>query len=89
MKIGLTRLTPSLRELPVSLQLKNNRSKYIMPIPTNGYIIDPKKFKNEIKDIEINFKEIKYLLIMMLKGNPDFIKNLVKTDSNRFVNITA
>ncbi len=89
MRIETASLTPSLRELPVSLQINNRKGKYALPLPNDGYIINPQKFKNEIKDIEINFKEIKYLLIMMLRGDPNFIKNLIKTDKARFVNVSA
>ncbi|MBN1897467.1 MAG: hypothetical protein JW827_01720 [Spirochaetes bacterium] len=89
MSIGLTQLIPTLRELPVSLQINPKRGKYSLPASNDGYIINPKKFKNEIKDLDVNFKDIKYLLIMMLKGNPEFIEKLIRTDNSRFVNMKA
>ncbi len=86
MKINNSYLSRSIRELPVSLQL-NNRTKYRLPISNDGYIINPKNLDTKID--EIDFKDIKYLLIMMLRGNPNFIENLVKTDSSKFVNTSV
>ncbi len=78
----------SLRSLPVSLKL-NNSSKFNPPIKNNGYIINPHKFANEIKEDSINIDEIKKLLLMMLRGNSNFIDTLVKTGNSKYVNTIA
>lgn len=88
MRVAMNNIMPNIRELPISLKLNRNEN-YLPPIKNNGYIIDPKKFQNEIKNVDINLQEIKALLLMMLKGNSDFIKQLIKTNSNNFVNTLA
>ncbi|MBU1077763.1 MAG: hypothetical protein KKH98_10750 [Spirochaetes bacterium] len=86
MKVMPNNIMPHIRELPFSLKL-NNGTKYAMPIKNDGYIIDPRKFQHEIKEVDL--KEIKTLLLMMLKGNNDFISELIKPGNNRFVDTTA
>ena len=76
----------SIRQLPVSLKLNRN-SKYIPPIRNNGYIIDPNKFRNEIKENKIDLNEIKALLLMMLKGDANSISKLIRPNQNKFVDI--
>ncbi len=75
----------NIRQLSVSLKLNTN-NKHIPPIKNNGYIIDPNKFRNEIKNYDINLDEIKALLLMMIKGNDNFISELIKPNGNNFVN---
>jgi len=88
MKIENVKLFPEIRELPVLLNIKKN-AKYELPINNNGYIINPEKFRDQIKDEFVNIDDIKTLLLMMLKGNADFIKNLIRTEERHFVNIEA
>lgn len=88
MRVGMSHTMPTIRELPISLKLNRNEN-YLPPIKNNGYIIDPKKFQNEIKNVDINLQEIKALLLMMLKGNSDFITQLIKTNSSNFVDTSA
>ncbi len=88
MKIMPNALTPNIRELPVSLKLNNN-TQTMQPIKNNGYIIDPTKYQNDIKDVNVEFKEIKALLLMMIKGNSDYINELVNTSGSNFVNTSA
>ncbi len=76
---------PNVRQLPVSLKL-NTSNKHIPPIKNNGYIIDPNKFSKEIKNYDINLEEIKALLMMMIKGNDNFLSELIKPNGNNFVN---
>ncbi len=78
----------SVRNLATSLKL-NTSTKYNPPIKNNGYIIDPHKFSSDIKDDAINIDEIKKLLLMMLRGDSNFINQLVKSDSSKFVNTIA
>lgn len=85
-----TAMAPNLRELPVSLKIQNH-NKYSLPLDrSNGYIINPRKFASEAGQVEINVEEIKALLLMMLKGNPDLIQQLVKNEEqSKFVNTLA
>jgi len=86
MTVTMNSIVPNVRELPVSLKLNNN-SKYPPPIRNNGYIIDPNKFRDGIKNHEISLREIKTLLLMMLRGNSNFVSQLIKAKSNGFVDI--
>ncbi|MDD5066367.1 MAG: hypothetical protein PHF84_04915 [bacterium] len=89
MRVDMNTITPNVRDLPVSLKLQRH-NKYDLPLDgSNGYIINPKKFENEAGRVEINVEEIKALLLMMLKGNPKLISQLVKTDDSKFVNTVA
>ena len=82
-------LTPSVRELPVSLKLENVKNNQLPLSSNEGYIINPKKYEQEVKAAEINLDEIRNLLLMMLKGNPSFISNLIKMDDHKFVDTRA
>jgi len=79
---------PNIRQLPLSLKLNTN-SKYRPPIKTSGYVIDPTKFSKEIKEYEINLKEIKALLLMMVKGDANFISKLIKPMKNNYLDLMA
>ncbi len=86
MRVALNpEIISSLRELPVSLKL-NNKSNFSSPIKSSGYVIDPTKYQGEIKDVDLNLREIKALLLMMVKGDSNFISKLIKPNSSNFVN---
>lgn len=86
MRIEMNNISPNIRELPVSLKL-NNQNKYTAPIKNDGYIINPKKYKDEIDDVDMDINELKALLLMMLKGDISLISKLIKTGDNKMVNM--
>lgn len=88
MKVMMNTIMPNIRELPVSLKL-NTKQKYTSPIKNNGYILNPMKYQNEMKNMNVNFSEIKNLLLMMVKGNKNFLNKLIKPSSNKFIDTTA
>ncbi len=86
MRVGMNAILPSIRELPVSLKL-DQESKYRSPIKNSGYVINPDKYASEVKNVEINLKEIKVLLLMMVKGDSDFISRLIRRpNAGNYVN---
>ncbi len=93
MKVSLSGLIPeltsSIRELPVSLKLDNVKNNQL-PLKSNeGYIINPKKYEQEVKDAQMNLDEIRNLLLMMLKGDPAFVTKLINLDEHKYVDTRA
>ncbi len=78
----------NLTVLPVSLKL-NTQYKFQPPIKSNGYIIDPTKYAREAKDKPIDVNEIKQLLLMMLRGDKNFIHTLIKNSNSNFIDTIA
>ena len=86
--INVNNVIPNIRELPVSLKL-DSTAKYQPPIRNSGYIIDPEKFESEIKDADLNLKEVKALLLMMIKSKDEFLSHSIQTSSGSVVNSLA
>jgi len=86
MSVYINSLTPNFRELPVlsfKLGNKNLNGK------ATRVILNPNKFEDVVPNPEINIKEIKALLLMMVKGNSNFITQLIKSNRGNYINLVA